>query len=58
MYSVMKMTCEATDRGGVSAVLRVYKEGKEKKHTYPCLTLLHIQPVLVELDNVGVFNLH
>ena len=25
---------------------------------YPRLALLHVQPVLVELDNVGVFDLH
>lgn len=31
-------------------------ETKEKK--YPRLTLLHVEPVLVELDDVGMFHLH
>lgn len=31
---------------------------RERKTSYPGLTLLHVQPVLVKLDNVGVFNLH
>lgn len=31
-------------------------ENKEKK--YPRLTLLHVEPVLVELDDVGMFHLH
>lgn len=31
---------------------------KEKINPYPCLTLLHVKPVLVKLDNVGVFDLH
>lgn len=30
----------------------------KKRRSYPRLTLLHVQPVLVELDDVGVFDLH
>lgn len=32
------------------------RENEEK--TYSRLTLLHVEPVLVELDDVGVFHLH
>lgn len=35
------------------------KRGRgERKTSYSSLALLHVQPVLVKLDNVGVFNLH
>jgi len=31
---------------------------KTEEKAHPSLALLHVEPVLVELDNVGVFDLH
>lgn len=70
MYSVMNMTWGkgglGEEAGQVSAVRhavrqsdrrRVWKK-KRKKYPHPCLGLLHVQPVFVELDNVGMLDLH
>lgn len=57
---------QTTRKHNASLLVQRHKkrtEGERKtrediKKSYPRLALLHVQPVLVELDNVGVFDLH
>lgn len=61
MYSVMNITCvpQTEERKTCSCTSVCVREKEEaSRKPYSSLALLHVQPVLVELDNVGVFDLH